>query len=436
MRPAPLVALLAALLAGCRAGQDAQPNVILFLADDLGAGELGCYGGSECRTPNIDRLASEGLRFEHAWATPICTPTRVELLTGQYAFRTGWFNLIGARLSPQPGTPAYRLGEGFTLADLFRSRGYATALAGKWQLGGDPRECGFDECLIWGSRPELPAGVEHTGGIEYGKPELPARYWHPSLVQDGVYRPTRPEDYGPDLIHEFALDFLRRKRAQPFFLFYSALLPHDPFLPTPDPGRPGERRPRGLVANVEYLDHLTGTLLASLDELGLRENTLVLWLSDNGTHGRGKGKLSEAGVRVPFLARWPGRIEPGVSQALTDASDVLPTLAELTAAEVRAGHALDGRSLVPLLLGRTEAHRPWIFSYLEEGRMLRDERWILAIEASGRERLLDAREGTDRTDSQSEDARQAHARLAPILRGLPGPEAFPGPLAGREDAGR
>lgn len=435
-----LAVVLAALAAGRVFAQEAArpPNFIVVLADDLGAAELGCYGNQAHRTPNLDRLAREGMRFETCYATPICSPTRVSLMTGQYGFRTGWFNLIGSPYSPQPSSPAYDVGAKLTFADVLKTRGYATALSGKWQLSGEPatviRDCGFDEYRMWAYTHNLPAGATHTGGFEDKGKTKPARYWHPCIVENGKYLPTRPDSYGPDLFNEFAIDFLRRHRDRPFCLYYTSPLTHSPYLETPDPRNPARRWPKGFKSSLEYLDHLVGRLVAAVDELGLTERTLILFLGDNGTAGRGKGEITERGARVPFIARGPGLVQAGVvSRALTDITDVLPTLAALAGATVPPGHPLDGRSLAPVLRGEADRHREWIFSFRNRGRLIRDERWLLELDAEkGVERFYDCgdrRDGRDYqsvTQSRSPEVLAARARLDQILKNLPGAENFPG----------
>jgi arylsulfatase A len=329
-------------------------NFVVILADDLGAPELGCYGNTQHATPHLDRLAAEGMRFETAWATPLCTPTRVMLMTGQFASRTGWYNLIGRQYSPQPGTPLYDLNARTTFADVLKSRGYATALAGKWQLPGEGDNlvagCGFDEYLIWAYKENLPPGTNYTSGWQNEKRQTTSRYWHPSLVSNGKYVPTKAGDYGPDKFCDFLVDFIGRHKDKPFVAYWPMVLTHSPHDPTPDPNRPGEKRPRGLKSNVEYMDHNVGRLLRALDEQGLRESTLVLFTGDNGTEGAGKSQKTEQGVRVPLIVRGPGLVPPGtVSRELASLADVLPTLAELAGAAVPAGHPLDGKSLVPNL---------------------------------------------------------------------------------------
>jgi arylsulfatase A len=436
-----IVALL--LLANGLFGQSSPPanntplNFIILLIDDLGAGDLGCYGNTENKTPNIDRLAAEGTKFEMCFATPNCTPSRVLLMTGQYGFRTGWFNLIGRPYSPRPGSPDFDIGKKFTFAKLLKARGYATALSGKWQLPGELpnliRECGFDEYRMWAYRHNLPPGASYTDLTPAKNPDKTSRYWQPSIVENGKFVPTTTNDYGPDLFNQFAIDFIKRNKDKPFCAYYPSVLTHVPHVETPDPANPGKRLPGSLKSNLEYLDYLVGKLLAEVDDLKLTNRTVVICLADN-TAGDRKGKLSEAGAHVPLIIRCPGLVKAGItSPALTDISDVFPTIADFANAEVPKDHVLDGKSLAPVLRGETSEHRSWIFSYLRAGRLLRDKRWLLQVdEKKKKETFLDCdnrRDGRDYKDvTKSSDAEAVAARrqLERVLEGLPGPENHPG----------
>lgn len=416
------------------AAKDRPPNIILVLIDDMGAKELGCYGNKEHRTPHMDRIAQEGMRFETCYATPYCTPTRVAVMTGQYGFRTGYFHMAGMGYTPKSSSPEFEIGSKFTFADLLKSRGYRTALAGKWQLTGTVpsliHDCGFDEYRMWAYLHNLPPGVKHTGAMQEG--QQTSRYWHPCLMENGKYLPTKPDDYGPDLFTDFVIDFARRNKERPFFVYFPMPMVHGPHVETPNPDEPGQRWPRGFKSNVEYFDHVAGRLVRSVDELGLKENTIFLFVGDNGTASSGKGTVTELGVRVPLIVRAPGRVKAGVvSRELTDITDLLPTLGEFAGAKVPAGHPIDGVSLVPTLEGRPGRHRDWIFSFLGRGRMLRDQRWLLEDEGDGRERMYDcgsSRDGTDYKDvsgSDDPEVRAARARFHELLKSLPGPDGHP-----------
>ncbi|MBN1489847.1 MAG: sulfatase-like hydrolase/transferase [Phycisphaerae bacterium] len=415
--------LVLALLGPCAAfaADDArsQPlNFVVIMADDLGAGELGCYGNTEHRTPRLDALAKSGIRFRTCWATPLCSPTRVEILTGRYGFRTGWYNFLGRVTTPldhlNPDEP--------TFADVLKAKGYATALAGKWQLGTITKQpkmifdSGFDTYCTW-AWIELPKDAKFAGSPRQ-------RYWHPAVITDGKHQPTSPEQYGPNVYCNWLIEFMRKNRDRPFLAYYPMCLTHKPWDPTPSLTSPGKKTEKGLKPNVEYMDHLVGRIADALDELGIRDRTVIFFTGDNGTAGRGKGQTTELGVRVPMIVNCLKRIKPGVSEELVDLSDILPTLAELAHADLPAGVTIDGHSFAPLLLGGKWQPREWIFSYLAYDRILRDKRWLL----EGDGRFYDcgtSRDGTrykDVTDSTEPDAAAARKRFEAILSELPGPE--------------
>ena len=412
-----------------------KSNGIVFLADDLGAAELGCYGNREHRTPNLDRMASEGLRLDTFYATPLCTTSRMALMTGQYGFRNGYLGMLDKAYVPAPKSSQADIGWHFTFGDLMRSAKYKTAQIGKWQLSGSHpsliHEAGFDEYRMWAYEHNLPKGVTHAGRWE-GIPgrSNTARYWYPSLVENGKYIPTTGSDYGPDLLHDFAFDFMKRHHEEPFFIYYSSLMTHGPHEETPDPNKPGARWPQGFQSNLEYLDHLMGKLIDGLRKAGLDNNTLVLFIGDNGTAARGKGSVTELGARVPFIAWGPGLVRPavGAERSLSDLTDIMPTLAELAGIELPRDRSFDGKSLVPLLTGKASSHRPWIYSYLNDGQILRDGRWLLEIPGRGEpERLFDCEESRNgngyrlvATD-QSASSKLARERFAMVLDSMPVP---------------
>jgi arylsulfatase A len=423
-----LIAFLSCLVCPSRAAEP-PPNIILILADDLGAKELSCYGSKKHRTPHLDRMASEGVRFDTFYVNPLCTPTRVALMTGQYGFRNGFLGMQDPAFKPAPGSPQAAIGSHFTHADLLKSRGYATALSGKWQLSGTLptliHDAGFDEYRMWAYDHNLPPGIKHPAHERSGNT---ARYWHPSIVQNGKYLPTKPDDFGPDLFNDFVIDFARRHKHQPFFVYYTSVLTHEPRVETPDPGEPGGRWPMGLKSNLEYLDHLVGKLFAALKAEGLDENTLVIFLGDNGTGRDGKGQVSELGARVPCIVRGPGVKRGVVSRAVADLTDIMPTLADFSGAALPKDVTFDGQSLAPVLRDEREKHRDWIYSHLDDGRVLRDSRWLLEIPKGGQgERFFDcgeSRDGTgykDVTGSTDPGVKAARARFARILASMPVP---------------
>ena len=424
-----------------------RPNLIVIMADDMGAKELSCYGHAAHETPHLDGLGETGVRFETCYATPICHPTRFEIMTGQYGCHNNVYNFAGRRGGPEPGSPEENIGANHvTFAEVLKQQGYATALAGKWQLSGKVptmiHECGFDEYCIWAYKPYLPEGVEHTGAWEK-KDEKPARYWHPCILTNGRYTPTEPDDYGPDIYMDFLIDFMKRHPNRPFLLYYPMCLTHSPHFPTPDTLAPGVDRFKAggqhFKGVVEYTDTLIGRLVAALDELGLRENTVLFFTGDNGTGGQGKGQPTELGARVPMIVNGPGIVKRrGASGELTDLSDILPTLAGLAGAPLPEARAIDGHSYAGFLRGETDETREWVFSYIGDRRILRTKRWLLEDNSPLHYgRLYDcgkSRDGTgykDVTKSEDPQVLAIRRRFNGLLEGLPAPYiATDGPAAG------
>ncbi|MFZ5832463.1 MAG: sulfatase-like hydrolase/transferase [Planctomycetota bacterium] len=360
-----------------------RPNVIVIMADDLGAKELACYGHPSHQTPHLDQLAASGVKFETCYATPICHPTRFEIMTGQYGCTNGIYNFGSRRGGPAHDDPNENIANHMTFGQVFKQNGYATALAGKWQLSGKVptliKECGFDEYLMWAYDNNLPPGVKHEGGRE--GTDRTSRYFHPSLMKNGEYLPTKPDDYGPDMFNAFVLDFARKHRQQPFFVYYPMCLTHGPYYTTPNTTQsPDDRfvnKKENFASNVAYLDKLIGRLVAGLEEAGLRERTFILFTGDNGTGGDGKGQPTELGARVPMIVVGPGVKALGSSPALVDLSDVFPTILELAGIEKDPSLKFDGQSFAPVLRGEKEQVRDWIFSYIADRRIVRDQRWLL-----------------------------------------------------------
>jgi len=370
---------------GVSCGWEEKPptNVILIMADDLGWETLGCYGGTAYPTPVLDELAWTGARFNHCYSQPLCTPTRVQLMTGQYNFR----NYIGFGVL-KPGEP--------TFGHMMQEAGYATCAVGKWQLWGAndsrgmggrgvyPDEAGFDEYCLW--------QIEEIG----------ERYADPLMYLNNRKPEKLAGAYGPDVATDYLLDFVERQGGQPFFAYYPMILPHDPFVPTPDSPEwlTGDRRQRGerfFGDMVTYVDKLVGRITQKLDELGIRENTLVMFLGDNGTNRSitspttqggvtgHKGFPDDGGTRVPLIAHWPGTVPGGqVLDDLVDTTDFLPTIAAVTGARLPPGVQVDGRSFEPQLMGETGNPREWVFCHYDpdwgnftRSRFARDQRWKL-----------------------------------------------------------
>lgn len=330
-----------------------KPNIVLILADDFGYECVTANGGQSYQTPNLDKLAAGGLRFEQCHVQPLCTPTRAQLMTGRYNIRN-YIN-FGTLLRTET-----------TFGHLLQKAGYATGICGKWQLGREqdsPQHFGFTESCLW----------QQT--------RRPPRYANPGLEYQGVAKDFTKGEYGPDLVNDFALDFITKHQAHPFFLYYPLMLTHDPFQPTPDsadwdPKAIGEgvnRDVKHFADMTAYMDKMVGTVLAKLDELKLRENTLVIFLGDNGTGGSvtsrfqgadyrgGKGSTTSHGTHVPLIASWPAVIKPGgVSRDLISSVDFLPTICEAASVPVLG---IDGVSFLPQLRGEAGHPREWLYSW-------------------------------------------------------------------------
>ena len=352
-----LLLLAALLLAPLGVWADAaRPNVIILLTDDQGSVDLGCYGAQDLHTPNLDALAGRGVRFTQFYsAAPVCSPSRAGLLTGRYPLRAGLTGNAGSQPGGH-GLPA----EQVTMAETFKAAGYATAHIGKWHLGFTPDQMPNAQ------------GFEHSFGHMGGCIDNYSHffYWQGpnrhDLYRNGqeVHQPGR---FFADLMVEEATQFIEQHRAQPFFIYFALNMPHYPYQ--------GDVKwlerykdlpyPRNLYAAfLSSCDERIGTLLKKVDELGLRERTLVVFQSDNGhsteerAHFGGgsagpyrgaKFSLFEGGIRLPGVISWPGHLPQGaVRQQIAHACDWLPTLAELCGMKLLNGD-IDGLSLVPVL---------------------------------------------------------------------------------------
>ena len=423
---------LAVVLVSSFLGAADKPNILLVMADDIGIEGLGCYGSESYQTPNLDALAAGGIRFTHAYSQPLCTPTRVQIMTGKYNHRN-W--LYFGILDPSEQT----------FGHLMQDAGYATAIAGKWQLQSyDPpdfpnadrrrgtgmkvADAGFDEWSLF-----------HSWETE----DKGSRYANPSFDRNGELVGPLEGEYGPDTSVDFILDFMERHRDEPQFVYYAMALPHWPMVPTPDseawqdPQRRLEESPVFFPDMVAYMDKLMGRLVDGLDDLGLRENTLVIFYSDNGTDKRivsdfrgekvtgGKASCLQTGIRVPLIVNQPGTIAGGQTcDELVDASDFLPTFAELAGAKIPGDWFHDGKSVVPLLDDPdSEGGRDWSFFWYDPRPGWDKEKYTRQIFALDRDyklfsdgRFFDIagegfREEELDNDSLSEEAVAAKAKL-------------------------
>ena len=364
-------------VSGLPVGRNKQPNIILIMADDIGYECLGCYGSKSYKTPVLDELARTGMRFEHCYSQPLCTPSRVKIMTGR----------SNARNYIKFGVLDFKEK---TSAHVLKGVGYDTYIIGKWQLMGSgiagPYDAGFDEYCLW--------------HMEDAYSPKGRRYRDPKVIRNGQLLENLEGKYGPDVFCNHILELIDRhksKESRPFFIYFPMALTHGPFEPTPD-SQGWERKlsnKKYYVDMVAYMDKIIGRIVRKLDELGLRENTLLLFTGDNGTLrgitsevkdgsfiNGGKGLTTDAGTHVALIASWKGTTPAGkVCPDLVDFSDILPTIAEASGASV--GSEIDGRSFLPQLRGRQGDPRDCIFIWYRRNpgetlyRFARDKRWKL-----------------------------------------------------------
>lgn len=401
--------------------QRRRPNVVLIMADDIGFECYGAYGSTHYKTPRFDKLCRTGTRFDQAYSQPLCTPSRVRIMTGKYNIRNYQkFNVLDLN---EP-----------TFATMLQDEGYHTCVAGKWQLTPSdlqgPFTAGFDEYLLW----HFMALGKDDDDDDFNS--RGSRYKSPKFYRNGKRLPDEDTagGYGPDLATDFICDFMERNAEEPFFVYYPMILTHDPFEPTPASPEwdEGGKANRYFKDMVERMDHCVGRIVDQLDALGLRENTLLIVTGDNGTNqkitspfpGRGeirggKGLTTDAGTRVGFVANWPGVIPEGhVCDAPIDFADILPTIAEVTDATPPPG--VDGDSILPLMKGEDDEGRGWVFiDYSRNGPevnpwhcFVRDERWKLYPNGQ----LFDVpNDWLEERPAEGPEADAARARLKPIL---------------------
>lgn len=330
-------------------------NIILIMADDSAADNYGCYGSTFFPTPRLDALAAGGARFTQCYSAPVCTASRVKIMTGRDNIR----NYVAFGTLDKSET---------TFGTMMKNAGYTTAVAGKWQLHGGPNgslapDCGFDTFCLW----------NYPGTSR-------SRFWKPSIVRDDQLLKTTEDDFGPDIFTDYMVEFIEANKERPFFAYYPMVLVHAPFVRTPD-SKPGDAKDKQTQAlsnfrdMTSYADKCVGRIIDTLEKNGLRENTIVIYTTDNGTgrslnypyqdeHRQGeKAYATDGGTHAPLIVNCPGTVPAGiVTDDLVDFSDVMPTLAQISGAALPKV-TLDGRSFWPQCLGEKGKPREWIYQY-------------------------------------------------------------------------
>ena len=359
-----------------------SPNIILILGDDVGYEIPTVDGGQSYETPNIDMLAAEGMRFTQCRGTPLCSPSRFELLTGKYNFRN--YNLWGIMDTTNR-----------TIANMLSNAGYKTLVAGKWQLsGGDTaiHSLGFQDYMVW--NPFTGEGNEDPGNG--------SRYKDPVIYQAGHIIPadSTKGKYGDDIFTDYIKNFIDSNTANPFFVYYALCLVHPPFVPTPIDSEFATWNAKARISDiryypsmVKYMDMKIGEIIDKVTEDSIADNTIILFVGDNGTSQQitsifngsnftgGKGTDQEAGIHVPLIAYCPGKISPGIiNNDLIDFSDLMPTLAEAAGIPLPTDYGvLDGVSFYPQLSGLPGNPRSWTYCYFYPNPIKRPNRhdsWI------------------------------------------------------------
>ena len=333
-----------------------KPNVILIMADDIGFEGLSINGSTSYNTPVLDSLATNGINFTKALSQPLCTPSRVKIMTGKYNYRNyEHFTYLNSNQK--------------TFGNLFKENGYKTAIVGKWQLNGivykmdgyddfeRPYKFGFDEYCLW----------QLTKRKIHGE-----RFANPLIVQNGKELPRDEEAYGPDIVSDYAIDFIKKNKDNPFFIYYPMLLVHDPFVPTPDspewqsPETRSDKNNRFFIDMVAYMDKIIGKIVDELEKQGVADNTLLLFVGDNGTNRNlisqtingpvvgGKGNTISHGVHVPMVASWPSQIKNPISYSgLINFSDFYATFSDI----LGVNNESDGISMMDIFSGNKFKNR-------------------------------------------------------------------------------
>jgi arylsulfatase A len=341
------------------AGNDTRPNIILLMSDDMGVECLSTFGSTSYSTPVLDKMAKNGIKFNNCISQPLCTPSRVKIMTGQHNYK----NYVDFGYLKE--------GEK-TFAHYLKGAGYKTMVAGKWQLNGittkignvsdmdRPYHFGFDEYCLWQLTKRGP------------------RYADPYIEQNGELLETAEDEYGPDVVSDYIVDFMERNKDNKFFVYYPMILVHSPFQPTPDspewqdPSQREKKDNKFFKDMVEYTDKIVGKLTGKLEELGIADNTIFIFTGDNGTHVNittstvsgpypgGKGSLKDNGAHVPMVASYPAGKQKGkIIESPVEFSDLLPTFLE--AAGVSIPKTIDGKSFYNCIASDETEHRESVF---------------------------------------------------------------------------
>lgn len=394
------------------------PNILLIAADDLGYEKLSCYGGLDLLTPNLDRMAKQGIRFTRAYTSPVCTPSRMSLYTGTYTPRHKYTTVLPVHLGTKEFVDFSTMP---TTAHQLKKAGYTTSVTGKWQLAAlefHPNHCrdaGFDSWCVW----QIWKDNAKT-----------TRYWKATINQDGTIRDDIQDQFGPNVLTDYVINQMKsaKQEGKPFFIQHNMFLPHVPVIQTPIDKE--QNRDGSLDHMIEYMDREVGRLLDAIEELNLTENTIVFFVGDNGTDVKttrktnagdvtgGKRDLNDGGMHVPLIAWGPESIQSGkVKDDLIDIADFYPTFCDLAGVTLTNNQTIDGLSFQPLLNSNKAGKRKWVTGGIYDDFVIFDGEWRLHHQ---NETLIDCRTLPleQPADMNSEEAKSAKNRLLPILHQL------------------
>ncbi len=372
---------------------DERPNLVVIMCDDVSHDMFGPYGNEKVSTPNIDMLANEGVAFRSAWNSALCCPARAEIMTGCYATTTGFYSNGFAIPQEDGSNDLFKYHTAFS--KILNDNGYATAVAGKWHIGGAEMEydpiLGFDEYCMWEGEKELKEvlGIDRWDGGREGNNRV-ARYWHPCVIQNGKLIETGPEDFGPDIYTDFICDFIKRKSEEkkPFLAYYPMTMPHGPYVEVPTRTKNGSNIPEteSEIPNeqrfqemIDYIDILVGRIMTQLEESGVADNTVIIFTADNGTAVTAKSRGVERGCHIPFIVSGKDVKKLGFTNEICDATDILPTLIDFANAEYPDGFKCDGVSLKPYVTGASEKHKDLIHSCIGTTQLLRTRTHMMEV---------------------------------------------------------
>lgn len=404
-----IFSLIFSLLVTSTFGQESKkgdrPNIVVILSDDVGFEEFGIYNvikDKPTNTPNIDKLGAEGVTFKTAYAQSICGPSRAMLYSGNYASNNGAYD---NKIKYIPNDNSKDKDRSPNFIKVLHDSGYKTAVVGKWHnpiggtLGLDNKLLGVDEYISWNADKNM---VQKISGTEI-KPEpyweiariskqpiLP-RYWKPAYVKNGELMQTTMDDYGPDILSNFIIDFIMKNadNTEPFLAFYPMVLAHGAHCVTPydvaDGAQPSNEHFRNgdepgntyFQNQIRYADKLVGDIWQAIQDAGIADNTIFIFASDNGTTSSAKGKGVEYGVHVPVVVAGAGIKQRGMTDELMDFTDVLPTLADFAQTKIPSKYNVDGISLKPFLTGATNETKPVIFAQPGITSMVRTKDFLL-----------------------------------------------------------